>query len=264
MQTCVKAAASLLEYASTSYPNQFDYYNNRGLVPIGLSKTARDPIYYIGLKPAASFVTPDVEKARIELAHMLDEADYYYDKTQQLTKGYPIDWDQNSALYQKVSALANKAEANHNLLINKNDPNEGALGCWNTPDRCMELYNKIVSRITHFTAADLAFTEDFHFTYSTCEGNLHRTGDGWGLDAKGQTETTKVAKIDSGNINFDVVEKDGTEAIGTLKSNDGGNNFSGTVDRAKAGKHTKVNCTAKKDTSSFYFTQWKPKVQELI
>ncbi|KAL0225008.1 hypothetical protein RCL1_002920 [Eukaryota sp. TZLM3-RCL] len=147
MKNCVSAASGLLDYAKTDFTTQFNFAKGVGLTPLGTGFTEHRPIKYVGLTPPKSFVTSKVEQQRVSLGKELKKAQYYEGNFDQLLKYYPVPWTTTSRLYKAMKSSYDKAKTNINLILSPSNPSRGALGCFDTPDDCNQIYQSISSRL---------------------------------------------------------------------------------------------------------------------
>ncbi|KAL0224609.1 hypothetical protein RCL1_002521 [Eukaryota sp. TZLM3-RCL] len=175
MKNCVSAASGLLDYAKTDFTTQFSFAKGVGLTPLGTGFTEHRPIKYVGLTPSKSFVTSKVEQQGVSLANELKKAQYYEGNFEQLLKFYPVPWTTTSYLYKSIKNSYDKAKTNINLILSPSIPSRGALGCFDTPDDCNQIYQSISSRLQ---AIDLTFLNNIKLRFELLGAVAFQTGDG--------------------------------------------------------------------------------------
>jgi len=77
------------------------------------------------------------------MAHQVLENNYYQSKFMQIGQGWPVVWNKDSNMYKTIQSTYDRINKNLDTLLNKNDPNKGAVGCYNHPDQCIQIYNDI-------------------------------------------------------------------------------------------------------------------------
>ncbi|KAL0218222.1 hypothetical protein RCL1_009070 [Eukaryota sp. TZLM3-RCL] len=234
MKNCVSAASGLLNYAQSDFTKQFNFGKGVGLTPLGTGFTEHRPIKYIGLTPSKSFVTAKVEQQRVTLANELKKAQYYEGNFEQLLKYYPVSWISGSRLYQSIQSSYDKAKTNINLILSPSIPSRGALGCFDTPDDCNQIYQSISSRLQSIN--DVSFLDSIKYYFELPGALAFQNGDlssSWKATPKtieGMTMTKLHSlSIDLKTLSFNLEAKSGKNTINVW--------FTGTASLSKyAGK----------------------------
>lgn len=166
MEDCLQTAKTLLAYAK-DFGNQIK--NNTNFEPLGMA--TYHPVKWIGLIPPASLVTAEVKKYRQELANLLRVNEYYTEKLYSLGKGYPVELD--VAFVENANYILTKTDRNMRILM---DPQMGAVGCFNEPDRCKDVRDYVYSNIQHVSSEDLSFMKNMKYRVAVSYGFLYNTG----------------------------------------------------------------------------------------
>lgn len=163
MNNCVSAASGMFDYAVNIFPTQFSFPSNSGLTPLGVGFATYQPIYYIGLTSPPSFVTTQVIYDRDFLAMKLDENQYYQQRTENLLNGYPVAWGVTSDLYRSLEKLHNTAQRNIEIIMRSSNPQEGGLGCYAFPDKCITITQDIIAKLVPITSNDLSVLKPLQY-----------------------------------------------------------------------------------------------------
>lgn len=158
MDNCVKAASGLLNYAVEYFPQQISFNPDKGLVPLGTGFLKHDPITEYGLTPPPSLVNKEVVETRNQLANLLNENQFYKQKLEMLMNGY-IEWDKKEPMYKTIVDLHKIAVDNIDHITLPNNPDDGAIKCYNHPTFCKEVVNSIRKEIKPI-APQLGFMND--------------------------------------------------------------------------------------------------------
>jgi hypothetical protein len=181
MSNCISAASGMLDYAKYNFTTQFSFENNTGLTPLGTGFMAYEPIYYIGLTPPPSLVTPNVTEDRLTLANALLENQYYEQKFYQFLYGYPVVWNTTSSIYLSAQALFQKAQGNVAVLMSPSNPEAGGLGCFTFPDQCDTLTKTIQGNLVPINASDLNFFGEAKYILPSEFGPYYFFGSGYNI-----------------------------------------------------------------------------------
>ena len=152
MTSCLKTASGLLDYASTNFPNQYTFsVDDDRTKAFGVEFASKENIRKsLLIKPPASFVTPEVEKARADLAEDLKKNEYYQSHLDAILTGYPVALDGD---YRKqLQAIDDKATTNVDLLL---DNRYGGIQCYTDPDTCLETSAKLESNLKPITDEEI-------------------------------------------------------------------------------------------------------------
>ncbi|MCP3940125.1 MAG: hypothetical protein GY710_01400 [Desulfobacteraceae bacterium] len=190
MTACNLAINSILDYIKHDYPNQiFDEngkLNNKATYLL-TDPTDWAPAEEYGIDPGPSQVTPEVEKARLELAQIYKENKYYLDKLTSLRDHYPVKLAEK--LKTKLDILIERAKNNDSILM---DQNSGAVKCFNIPSSSVATRDAIMAKITPITTDDLdslnleAFKYYYRLMDSSSGSYINYMYDGldWGVAGK--------------------------------------------------------------------------------
>lgn len=199
MNSCVKAAEGLLNYAKNNFTQQFSFNPAHNLYQIKYQFDYQPAIYF-GVTPPASLVTPEVIAARKALANALFENQYYDQKFTELYASYPIVNISPSVKMQfsdnfdsNIKSLWNVVKNNLEILTNTDDPEMSAISCYDQPQSCPQIANGILSSLQQITEANITALnlDQIQYYYTSpidqCGGNppdakvaFYYTGDQWG------------------------------------------------------------------------------------
>lgn len=175
MDTCVKTASRLSDYAKTEFPKQFSFKHNKGLTPLGIHFTHLIPVHYIGLEMLGSLVTPKIKRIRENLLDKYKENEYYQQNLYPfINNGYPVLIDND--FKAKANVLNEKVDKNMVILMRQNG---GALDCYNFPDKCENIAANINSNLENVRHnSDFKFIDTIKYVYTTEGGMFYNSGDG--------------------------------------------------------------------------------------
>lgn len=179
INNCQMAASGMLDYAKYNFTTQISFANNKGLTPLGLGYVEYLPIDYLGLH-TQSLVNQTVKDDRLQLAEALIENQYYVQKFHELVETYPVEWDTTSSIYQTSQNLYQQAQNNVNSIMSPNNPDQGALGCFDTPDQCNSITQNIQASLVPINGSDLGYLSQVMYYYDvpTRTGNfIYPNGD---------------------------------------------------------------------------------------
>lgn len=262
MDNCINAASGMLDYAVDNFPNQISFQNNTGLTPLGIGWASYQPIYYVGLTPPQSFVTPQVEESREILADNFVQMQYYLQRFENLQEGYPVLWNTASDLYKSINKLHDRARDNLDELLNIENPSQGSLGCYNTPDQCVTIKDNILANLNPFNNNDLVFLKGYEgvqysFVIKDIGAYIYKISeDNWsGLPVHMGDDRFLISlesfEVDNISLNYtaDARVPEGTAHFTYAGiSSDGGDSYTGTAKDPQPSKQTYY-----RDTSPFYF-----------
>lgn len=109
----------LLSYASTAFPQQVSFADNKGLYPYPVQQAYYYPVeYYMDLKIPQTYVTDQVKYSREILGHKLLEAKHYRDQLTPWIKlnSSVVPLDKASTWYKNLEAILQKMKDNINML----------------------------------------------------------------------------------------------------------------------------------------------------
>jgi hypothetical protein len=181
MTNCISAASGMLDYAKYNITTQFSFANNTGLTPLGTGFISYNPIYYVGLTPPPSLVTPNVTEDRLTLANDLLENQYYEQNLYSLLNGYPVAWDTTSTLYATIQNLYQTAQNNVAAIMNSANPQAGGLGCYTFPNQCDTITQNINSNLVSINGSDLNFLSPIQFVYPSVFGEYYYDGSNYAI-----------------------------------------------------------------------------------
>lgn len=121
--------------------------------------------------PPKSFVNSTVIEARDNLAEAYIENQYYVQKFHELVDTYPVPWNTASNNYQTSQSLYQQAQNNIDIIVNPQDPEQGALGCFDIPYKCIEIAQNIMSNLQSITQDDLNYLAQIKYYYPEPGGN---------------------------------------------------------------------------------------------
>ncbi|KAJ9461355.1 hypothetical protein DIPPA_21231 [Diplonema papillatum] len=153
MTACQDAANGLLNYATTDFSTQFNFNTAEGLAFLGDGFYTYQPASYVGVATTPTWVTADVTQARQSLAAALAEAEYYAQNFYPLYSSYAVPWNESSDLYATIKSGYVTSVANVASVLSYSNPEKGALGCFDTPDLCVDLAQSITSSLKNVSAA---------------------------------------------------------------------------------------------------------------
>jgi len=84
-------------------------------------------------------------------------------------------------LYKSIEKLYGRARDNLDLLYNVENPDQGALGCYDTPDQCTTIADNIMANLVPITADDLSFFGDAQYVLPSEFGTYFYFGSGWNI-----------------------------------------------------------------------------------
>lgn len=160
MTACISAASGMLTYAQNDFQKQFSLTSGTNLAPLGLGFTEYQPIMYVGITPPTSFVTSDVKTDRENLGKALKENLFYQNIIGQFVNSYPAEWELGSKIFDSVRDSYNQAKINVAALMSPGNSQQGAAGCWDTPNTCSTLASSIMGQVKPIDYKSLAWLTD--------------------------------------------------------------------------------------------------------
>ncbi len=142
MASCQKYVDGLIDYAKNDFPKQIDGRTGKGFSPGGTVTTVSAAT--LGITIAPSFLTPQINAARIALSKQYFFNDYYNQKLFLLVKSYPVEWIQSSSIYGTLAAFYRVAEGNIEILMGQ----EGGIQCYDDVVNCPALAGALTAQLS--------------------------------------------------------------------------------------------------------------------
>jgi len=184
LDNCAFAALGMVNYTVNNFHTQFSFSPFKNIYPLS-NQFNTLPIEDFNLTAPSSLVTPDVENARLKLAQLYKENQYYQEKASNILNNYPVPLDTQSSFYKSLTNFSNVISNNIDALLFDGDPQYSASSCYNTPQSCVQVASNIIGKLTNITASDLSFLDTIQYSYpltSSWENTiLYPTGSFYGL-----------------------------------------------------------------------------------